>query len=125
MSNRSKLTGNLLMAGMLVGVVTAILLPWAVVGFVPSDAGMAATMVLLFVVDPLAFVAVGVMCAVNVRMLWPVPVVNALLFLFGANTYFSAGSFDAAFLIYVISYLAVAYFAMATVHYVRVKRNGR
>ncbi len=124
MSNRSRMTGNLLMAGMLVGVVTAILLPWAAVQFVPADAGMMVTMVLLFVVDPLAFVVVGVMCAANVRMLWPVPLVNALLFLFGANTYFGAGQFDAAFLIYAISYLAVAYFAMATVRYVRVRKGN-
>ena len=124
MSKRSRMTGNLLMTGMLVGVVTAILLPWAAVQFVPADAGMMVTMGLLFVVDPLAFVAVGVMCAADVRMLWPVPLVNALLFLFGANTYFGAGQFDTAFLIYAISYLAVAYFAMATVRYVRLRKGN-
>lgn len=60
------------------------LLPWAAVTFVNSNAGMAVTLLLLFVIDPVYVIVAGTFAGRNIKGLWSVPVIAVVMFLLSA-----------------------------------------
>lgn len=99
------------LTGWLTGsVVVMILLPWAVVSFVKSNAGMAVTLLLFFIIDPIYSIAAGVFAGNNMKKLWGIPVSTAILFLVGAWIFFDMG--EGAFVMYAGVYLIIGMAAM-------------
>ena len=56
-------------------------LPWIDATLVPNDAGMIATIVLLFVVNSLYSIAVGMFAGKNIKTSWWFPAITAIFFL--------------------------------------------
>lgn len=97
--------------GWLVGsAATMLLLPWAAVTFVNSNAGMAVTLLLFFMINPIYIVIAGAFAGRNIKGLWSVPVIAAILFLLGAWIFFDMG--EEAFVIYAGVYLALGIASM-------------
>lgn len=90
--------------------VVMLLLPWAAVTFVNSNAGMAVTLVLFFVINPVYAMIAGVFAGRNIKGLWSVPVIAAILFLLGAWIFFDMGK--GAFAIYAGGYLFIGMASM-------------
>lgn len=80
--------------------------PWAAVTFVPGDAGMAIMFVLLFGVNSMESLYVGIFSGMAVKQRWFLPLVNSVAFLLGVWTVFDWGNPD-------FQGYAVAYFALS------------
>ena len=92
-----------------------LLLPWAAVTIVKGDGGMAAAFLLFYAVDPIYSIAAGIFAGRNVKQMWSVPIVSAVLFLLGAWALFDMG--ESAFLLYAGAYLALGIAAMLVCAY--------
>lgn len=87
-----------------------LLLPWAAVTFVKSNAGMAVTLLLFFVINPIYAVVAGAYAGRTIKELWGVPFIAAILFLVGAWIFFDMG--EGAFVIYAGVYLVIGLVSM-------------
>ena len=87
-----------------------LVLPWLVVTFVTNDAGMIATIILFFAVNPLYFIIMGAFAGENVKTLWWIPVFSAIFFLAGAWIFFAMGQLS--FIGYVLAYVVIGIVAM-------------
>ena len=96
-------------------------LPWAAVTFAPGDAGMAIMFVLLFGLNSMESMFVGIFAGLAVKQRWFLPIVNGLAFLMGAWTVFDWGNPD--FYGYGVAYLVVSMVAMLAT--ILVMRNIR
>ena len=85
-------------------------LPWAAVTFVNSNATMAVTLLLFFIIDPIYAIIAGAFAGRNIIKLWSVPLITALLFLLGAWLCFDLG--EGAFAIYACIYLVIGIASM-------------
>ena len=90
--------------------VVMLALPWIAVTFVKGDAGMAACFVLFFALNPLYSVILGVFAGKDVKHLWSLPVISAVLFLIG--TWIFLGMGEMAFVLYAVVYLALGIVTM-------------
>ncbi len=101
-----------------------ILLPWLAVTFVRSDAGMAAVLMLFFLVDPGYCILAGFCAGKQIRCLWWLPMVCSGLFLAGTWLLFEMG--EPAFLLYAGIYFAMGMGAMllSRLWLVRREKNG-
>ena len=90
--------------------VVMLALPWIAVTFVKGDAGMAACFVLFFALNPLYSVILGVFAGKDVKHLWSLPVISAVLFLIGTWIFFDMG--EMAFVLYAVVYLALGIVTM-------------
>lgn len=99
-----------------------LLLPWAVVSFVNSNAGMAVTLLLFFVIDPIYAVVAGIFAGRDIKGLWSVPVIAALLFILGAWIFFDMG--EGAFAIYTGGYLVIGIVSMFVSSRIYIKMHG-
>ena len=79
-----------------------LLLPWAAVTFVQSDAGMAVTLLLFFVINPTFSIVSGIFAGKSIKEMWCLPVIAAALFLLGTW----------AFVIYAVVYLVIGVASM-------------
>lgn len=102
---------------------TAILLalPWLAVTFVKSDAGMAVSLFLFFVLNPIYAICAGAYAGRDVKRFWALPVITALFFLAGAWWFFELGESD--FILYALVYLILGMAAMLLSQFVRKKRQ--
>lgn len=102
---------------------TAILLalPWLAVTFVKSDAGMAVSLFLFFVLNPIYAICAGAYAGRDVKRFWALPVITALFFLAGAWWFFELGESD--FILYALVYLILGIAAMLLSQFVRKKRQ--
>lgn len=80
-----------------------IILPWLAVTLIPSDAGMAACLLLFYAVDPVYAIAAGMFAGKDPRRLWFLPILTPLLFLLGSWLCFDFGQPD--FVSYALMYL--------------------
>lgn len=87
-----------------------LLLPCLAVTFGNADAGMGITLALFFAVDPAYSVLVGIFAGKDVKKLWSLPIISAVLFLFGAWIFFEGN--ESAFFLYAGVYLALGIAAM-------------
>ena len=88
-----------------VSAVIMLALPWLAVTFVKGDAGMAACFVLFFAVNPIYSVVIGIFAGKDMRHLWGLPVISAVLFLIGTWVFFDMG--ETAFILYAVVYLVL------------------
>ena len=93
--------------------------PWLAVTFVRGDAGMAVCFLLFFAVNPLYSVLIGAFAGKDVKHLWSLPVISAVLFLTGAWIFFDMG--ETAFILYAAVYLVIGIMAMLISMFVRKK----
>ncbi len=102
---------------------TAILLalPWLAVTFVESDAGMAVSLFLFFVLNPIYAICTGAYAGKDIKKFWVLPVITALFFLAGAWWFFELGESD--FILYALVYLILGMAAMLLSQFVRKKRQ--
>ena len=85
-------------------------LPWLAVAFVNGDAGMAVCFLLFFAVNPLYSVIIGAFAGKDVKHLWNLPIVSAVLFLIGTWIFFDMG--ETAFILYAAVYLVIGIMAV-------------
>lgn len=91
-------------------VMVLVLLPCAAARFAGECAGLPLFFLLLFVVNPVYAVIVGVFAGQDAARLWALPAVPALVFLAGAMAFFASG--ETAFVLYALAYLALGVAAM-------------
>ena len=96
-------------------------LPWLAVTFVKSDAGMAVSLFLFFVLNPIYAICTGAYAGRDVKRFWALPVITALFFLAGAWWFFELGVSD--FILYALVYLILGMAAMLLSQFVRKKRQ--
>lgn len=93
--------------------------PWLAVTFVKGDAGMAVCFLLFFAVNPLYSVIIGAFVGKDVKYLWSLPVISAVLFLIGAWIFFDMG--ETTFIMYATVYLVIGIMAMLISMFIRKK----
>lgn len=98
-------------------------LPWLAVTFVESDAGMAVSLFLFFVLNPIYAICTGAYAGRDVKRFWALPVITALFFLAGAWRFFELGESD--FILYALVYLILGIAAMLLSQFVRKKRQKK
>lgn len=97
--------------------------PWCAAAFANGVSGMASCLFLLFAVDPIAAIGVGVFAGQKVRAAWFQPLLLSALFLAGAWAFFDMG--ERAFGLYAAVYLFLGYAAAAvTAAFVKKKRKN-
>lgn len=94
----------------IISTVIMLILPLLAISFVKGDAGMAVCFILFFAVNPIYSVITGVFASKNLKRLWGMPVVSAVLFLLGSWIFFSIG--ERAFILYAGVYLILGIAAM-------------
>ena len=99
--------------------VVMLVLPWVAVTFVNGDAGMMVCFLLFFAVNPLYSVIIGAFAGKDVKHLWNVPIISAVLFLTGTWIFFDMG--ETAFILYAVVYLVLEIVAMMISMLVRKK----
>ena len=57
-----------------------LLLPLAVINLAPADSGMGFCFLLFFLINPLFFIALGILAGTDFQRLWWIPIVSAILF---------------------------------------------
>lgn len=95
----------------IVSMAVMLLLPWMAKSFVSEDAGMAVCFLLFFAINPIYSVIMGVFAGKNIKKLWGMPIISAVLFLLGTWTFFDMG--EKAFMMYAGIYLILGAAAMA------------
>lgn len=91
-------------------VAVMVLLPWAAVTLIPSDAGMAVTLLLFFAIDPVYTITLGFFAGKNIKEMWSLPFLTAALFILGTWLFFNPG--EGAFVIYAGVYWVMSMIAM-------------
>ena len=99
--------------------VVMLALPWLAVTFVKGDEGMAVCFLLFFAVNPLYSVIIGAFAGKDVKHLWSLPVISAVLFLIGTWIFFDMG--ETAFILYAAVYLVIGIMAMLISMFIRKK----
>lgn len=95
----------------IISAVIMLALPWLAVSFIKGDGGMAVCFILFFAINPIYSVIMGVFAGKNIKRLWGMPVISAVLFLIGSWIFFSMG--EKAFILYAGVYLILGIAAMA------------
>ena len=85
--------------------VVILALPWLAVTLVKGDAGMAVCFLLFFAINPIYFVVTGIFAGKDMKHLWSLPVISAVLFLIGTWVFFEMG--ETAFILYAVVYLVL------------------
>ena len=101
---------NNFMFWLIVSMVMMLFLPFLTNSFVNGDAGMAVCIILFYAVNPIYSVIMGVFAGKNIKRLWGMPVISAVLFLLGSWIFFSMG--ERAFILYAGVYLILGMAAM-------------
>lgn len=96
-------------------------LPWLAVTFIKSDAGMAVSLFLFFVLNPIYAICAGAYAGRDVKRFWALPVITALFFLAGAWLFFDMG--EMAFILYALIYLLLGMAAMLLSRFIRKKHS--
>ena len=96
-------------------------LPWLAVTFIKSDAGMAVSLFLFFVLNPIYAICAGAYAGRDVKRFWALPVITAMFFLAGAWLFFDMG--EMAFILYALIYLLLGMAAMLLSRFIRKKQS--
>ena len=102
-----------------VSAVVMLMFPWLAITFVKGDAGMAVSLLLFFAVNPLYSVIVGVFAGKNIRHLWSLPVISAVLFLIGTWIFFDME--ETAFILYAVVYFVLGIVVMMISMFIKKK----
>lgn len=99
--------------------VVMLVFPWLAVTFVNGDAGMVVCFLLFFAVNPIYSVIIGAFAGKDIRHLWSLPFILAVLFLIGTWIFFDMG--ETAFILYTVVYLVIGIAAMLISMFIRKK----
>lgn len=110
---------NSIMFWMAVSAVVMLAFPWLAVTFVKGDEGMVVSLVLFFAVNPIYSVLTGVFAGKDIRRLWSLTVVSAVLFLIGTWLFFDMG--EMAFILYAVVYLVLGIVVMMISMFIKKK----
>lgn len=105
-----------------VSAVVMLVIPWTAATFVKGDAGMAVCFLLFFAINPIYSVAIGSFAGKEMKRLWSLPVISAVLFLCGTWIFFDMG--ETAFILYAAAYLVLGIVAMLISMCIRKKVQG-
>ena len=83
--------------------------PWLTVTFAGS-VGMAICFILFFAINPFYSAVCGAFAGKDIKQLWALPIITAVLFPVGAWLFFEMG--EPAFLLYCVCYLIIGIIAM-------------
>lgn len=89
-------------------IIIMVVIPAIAVFTVRSDMGMAVMIILLFTVNPLFSIFLGMFCGADLKKMWYMPLLSALTFLVSSWIIFG---FDIDFSIYAAVYLIAGYFS--------------
>ena len=103
---------SIVVAALMVG------LPFAVVSFF-KEAGMGVFVLLFFIINPLLSVVCGIFAGRDIKRLWSLPLILAVLFLIGSWLFFEFGEPD--FLIYGSVYFVIAALVMLISSFIKQK----
>ncbi len=92
-------------AALAVNILVLLLLPAAVMGISPSDAGMMVCIALFFAVDPALSAAAGLYAGLDIRNRWFTAAFPAAVFLLSARLIFGADASD--FTVYAVIYAVI------------------
>lgn len=87
-----------------------IALPWLSVTFVKGDHGMAVCFILFYVLNPLYVIVSSIYAGKDMKELWMLPLMIALLFLLGTWMFFDHG--EMAFVFYAVVYFVLGMLSM-------------
>ena len=105
-----------------VSAVVMLVIPWAAATFVKGDEGMAVCFLLFFAINPIYCVTIGAFAGKDMKHLWSLPVISAVLFLCGTWIFFDMG--ETAFILYAAVYLVLGIAAMLISMFIRKKVQG-
>ncbi|MCI9139220.1 MAG: hypothetical protein HFI78_05830 [Lachnospiraceae bacterium] len=105
-----------------ISIVIMLILPWLAVTFVKDDGGMAISFLLFFGLNPIYSIIIGAFAGKDMKHLWNLPVISAILFLMGTWIFFDMG--EMAFVMYMVIYLIIGILAMLVSMLVNKKRKG-
>ncbi len=106
---------------LLLCVVFMIMVPWLAVSFLKGDAGMAVCFFLFYALYPLFATILGMVSGRNIRRMWFMPFIAAILFLIGAWIFFDIN--ELAFIMYAGIYLIIGIIVMLLSVVVRKKNK--
>ena len=105
-----------------VSAVVMLVLPWVAVTFVKGDAGMAVCFLLFYAINPIYSVAIGAFAGRDMKRLWSLPVISAVLFLCGTWIFFDMD--ETAFILYAAVYLVLGIVVMLISMCIKKKVRG-
>lgn len=94
----------------IVSMVIMLILPWLAISFVNGDEGMAVCFTLFFAINPIYSVVMGIFAGKDIKNLWEMPIISAVLFLLGSWIFFDMG--ERAFILYAGIYLILGVVTM-------------
>ena len=97
-------------AALAVNILVMLLLPAAVMGISPSDAGMMVCIALFFAVDPALSAAAGLYAGLDIRNRWFTAAFPTAVFLLSARLIFGADASD--FTVYAVIYAVITLVVM-------------
>lgn len=95
-------------------------LPKLAVIFGKADSAMAIFLLIFFVINPIAAIAIGIFSGKNISFAWFQPLLLAVLFVLESWIFFDMGEKD--FIFYAIVYLLLGYISMLITLFVVRKR---
>lgn len=98
-------------------------IPWIIGVAAPPEASFAFVLLLLFVADPIWSAVLGIISGTDGHRLWPLPIVNAGLFVLGISL--STQSVSEDFWVYALVYLAIGEVFFAATLLVRRRRTRK
>ncbi len=91
-------------------VLIMLVLPFLIVQFVESDAGMAVIIMMFFIINPVFSVIIGAFSARNIKTCWWIPLFSAATFLLSSWLIFESG--EPAFIAYSLIYSLLGYISI-------------
>ncbi len=73
--------------------------------------------IVFYIINPVYSIILGANCGKNIRQMWNIPLLSAIMFLSGTWLFFDIK--EVWFIIYAAAYLAIGWIAMFTSSYLR------
>ena len=96
--------------GLIFLAIVMVALLWIAASFVKGAAGTAAVIILIFAVNPVYSAILGVFSGKNIKKLWFLPIISALIFFIGTWIFFELN--EPLFFLYTAAYLVLGAAAM-------------
>ena len=113
--------GKKLTAGIVILVLIMIGLPLLTELFVKGEGGFLVIFLMFYVIDPLWSALAGIFAGTDIRRLWSLPVISAILYLAGTWGIFEMG--ESAFVLMALVYLLTGVVFMGITYFVLRKVN--
>lgn len=94
-------------------------LPFALAKLASECAGMALCMLLFFVINPIYSIILGIVAGREIKTLWNLPPISAVVFLAGVWMFFDIH--EPWFIVYAAAYLCIGVVAMLITNHIKSK----